>query len=126
MIGQVQFATVWVRDQEKALDFYVNKLGFEKLQDAPFEGGMRWIEVRPQDAQTGHVLAMGYGAGGQEEARIGNFTGIVFRSENVQATYEELSGRGVHFTETPSMQFWGEVWAQFVDQDGNAFGLGGK
>jgi lactoylglutathione lyase len=47
---------------------------------------------------------------------------MVFECDDIQATYEELRGRGVEFTEEPSEQPWG-MWAQFKDVDGNEFGL---
>lgn len=125
MISQITFGCAWVNDTDQAIDFYVNKLGFEKTQDQPMDDqGHRWVEVRPPGAQTGLVLAAGFGDD-NPQARVGAWTGMVFRSEHVQATYDQLKARGVEFSEPPTMQPWGEYWTTFVDQDGNGYGLGG-
>ncbi|HKP54797.1 MAG TPA: VOC family protein [Chloroflexia bacterium] len=122
-IKHVSTVTIHVSDQDRALDFYVNKLGFEVREDAPFgeNTDLRWIEVAPPGAHTGMVLAKGYG--GWTPESVGGFAGIVFESNNIQATYEELSARGVTFTEPPTMQPWGMMQALFQDQDGNRFVL---
>jgi predicted enzyme related to lactoylglutathione lyase len=109
---------IYVSDQDRALDFYANKLGFEKLVDEPMGGGSRWIEVAPRGAETHLVL---FTPPGQED-RIGTFSNVVFSCEDIESTHEELRNRGVEFTEEPSEQPWG-LWAQFKDQDGNEFGL---
>ncbi len=81
-------------------------------------GGPRWIEVAPAGAETRLVLFTPPGF----EDRIGNFSNVVLACDDIRATYNELSGRGVEFTEEPSQQPWG-MWAQFKDVDGNEFGL---
>jgi lactoylglutathione lyase len=120
MIKHVSLATVYVSDQDKALDFYVNKLGFEVRADDTM-GAMRWIQVAPKGAVTTIVLAHGYG--GWSEDKVGQFTGIGLEADDLEATYRELSSRGVEFTEKPSRQPWG-TQSQFVDQDGNGYVLG--
>jgi len=121
MISHISSVTIFVRDQDKALDFYVNKLGFEKTADNPMGEGMRWLTVAPPGAATAIVLAHGYG--GYDEARIGQFAGIVFTTDDIQATYEMLNSRGVHFSEPPAAQPWGMMQAIFDDQDGTHFVL---
>ena len=117
------FATtgISVSDQDKALDFYTNKLGFEVRDDQPMGEGLRWLVVVPRGAETGIVLTKGYGS--YDEGRVGAFVGIVFTTDDIQATYEELRGRGVYFTEEPTRQPWGMMQALFEDQDGNGFVL---
>lgn len=114
-------ATVQVSDQDKALDFYVHKLGFELVTDQPLGESMRWVQVRLPGAQTSVVLAKGYGT--SFEDAVGKFTGMVFYTDDIQATFKELSARGVTFTEAPQMQPWGQLQAQFEDQDGNGYVL---
>ncbi|HSE96928.1 MAG TPA: VOC family protein [Blastocatellia bacterium] len=116
MIKQIKFANIQVRDQSRALAFYTEKLGFELITDQPFGDGRRWIEVRPPGAETKVVLFTPDG----EEDRIGTFSNIVFSTEDVRKTYEELKERGVEFTTPPTDQPWG-VYAQFVDSEGNKF-----
>ena len=118
MITKAKTVGVYVSDQDRALDFYVNALGFEKRADIPFGGGYRWVEVAPAGAETVLVL---YTPPGLED-RIGTFAGVVFECDGIRSTYEELRNRGVEFTEEPSEQPWG-IWAQFKDVNGNEFGL---
>ena len=118
-----------VSDQDGAVDFYTNKLGFEKRADQPMgPGAPRWIEVAPPGAQTALVVfkpteAMP-GASTYEDAvaRIGKFSSFIFNVDDMPATYQELSGRGVEFLDAPSQQPWG-WWATVKDPDGNVIGL---
>jgi len=119
MITHLKLVGIYVHDQEKALDFYANKLGFEVLANEPYGDGARWIEVAPRGAQT--RLALSRPPAGME-GRIGTFSQIIFTCENVRATYEEMRSRGVTFTQEPDEQPWG-THAQFVDPDGNSFVL---
>jgi len=116
MLKQILTVGISVTDPDQAIDFYINKLGFEKRNDVSMGKGMRWIEVAPPGAQTALVLY------GPDQDRIGKFTGHVFATDDIEATYETLKSRGVRFTKPPSVEPWGK-WAQFVDQDGNEFGL---
>ena len=118
MITKASTVGIYVSDQDRALDFYVNKLGFEKLIDEPMGSGARWIEVAPAGAQTHLVL---FTPPGQED-RIGTFSNVVFGCDDMRRTHAELAGRGVRFSQEPSIEPWG-TWAQFKDPDGNEFGL---
>lgn len=120
MITNIQVVTVYVRDQDRALDFFVNLLGFEKRADNSFGQGMRWLEVAPAGGQTSIVLAKNDGGDGGQ-SRAGTFTGIVFDVQDIQGTYEVLRDRGVRFTEAPAMQPWGMWQAQFTDPDQNGY-----
>ena len=122
-ILSVRSATIHVSDQDKALDFYVNILGFEKRQDERFEPDFRWLTVAPPGERTELVLAHGYGA--WEPERVGKFTGIVLGADDIQATYETLKAKGVQFIEAPSVQAWGMIQAIFADADGNQYVLVG-
>lgn len=119
MINRVGTVAVAVRDQDKALDFYVNALGFEKRADEPMGEGARWVAVSPNRAQTTVALEAG------PEERIGTWAYMVLECDDIYVTHEELSGRGVEFSEEPSEQPWG-MWARFKDIDGNEFGLYGS
>src|SRR3954453_17225150 len=98
MIKHVSLTTVYVSDQDKALDFYVNKLGFEVRSDETM-GDMRWVQVAPKGAETTLVLWQ-QGYGDMKDDKIGEFTGVGFEADDLEATYQELSSRGVEFTET--------------------------
>jgi len=117
-ISHVSVVTVHVKDQDAALRFYTESLGFEKRDDAPMGEGMRWVSVVPAGSATLISLASGYDVG----APLGGATGIVLETDDIDAAHRELSGRGVRFTKEPAREFFGG-WAEFVDQDGNSFGL---
>lgn len=118
MITQVHVVGIFVRDQARALDFYTNVLGLEMCTNEPMGPDVRWIEVAPQGAQTRLSLFPGM------EDRIGHSGSIVFKCDDIHATYEELRRRGVTFTQEPTDQPGG-IMGIFVDPDGNAFVLRG-
>ena len=119
MITHIKFVSVPVRDQNRALDFYTEKLGFTIITDQPFDEKQRWIELRIPKAETRVVL---FTPEGQED-RIGSFSPLVFACANVEETYAELKARGVAFDGPPEKQPWG-TFAKFRDSEGNQFVLG--
>jgi lactoylglutathione lyase len=121
MAIRVKSVSIYVSDQDKAINFYTNKLGFEKRADTAFGEGNRWVEVVPPGSDLAFILVRGF-ADWQED-RIGKFSGIVLEADDIKATYEEWKSRGVQFTESPTAQFYGLMQAQFVDQDGNQYVL---
>ena len=118
MITQLKFASIPVGDQERALAFYTEKLGFEVATDQPMGPGKRWIELRIANSPTRVVLFTPPG----HEDRVGTFFNGSFQCDNVEATYRQLSQRGVEFVEAPTQQPWG-TFAKFKDPDGNTFVL---
>ena len=116
-LSSVQIVTVWVRDRNAALDFYTTKLGLEVGMDETFGEGQRFLTVATPGGGTQIALNEG------DDSRIDAMTGIVFGSTDPAATYEELSARGVEFTEPPSEQEWGALMGLFNDPDGNEFVL---
>lgn len=117
-ISHVSVVSIQVTDQDEALRFYTERLGFETWTDAPMGEGMRWLTVAPAGSSTVLSLVSTHMAG----APIGTNTGIVLETSDLDAAYRELSGRGVQFSRLPSRESFGG-WAEFVDQDGNSFGL---
>jgi len=80
-----------VSDQDREIEFYVEKLGFEKRTDVPFGNGQRWVEVAPGDAVTTIALAPpppGRSTGNRE-------TGIGLQTEDIDAFHAELKAAGV-------------------------------
>lgn len=126
MITRIASLPVYVRDQDRALEFYTQALGFEKRADVPMGPGARWVSVAPEGSQTEIALTtpamMNPQHGLNFEALTGRFTGIVFHTPDIAAVHRDLSARGVRFTEPPSAQPWG-TYANFVDPDGNSFVL---
>ena len=127
MIGYVHSATVLVRDQDQAVDFYVNTLGFEKRRDDSFGEGSRWIEVAPPGSQSAIALLrpedVGHEGGGQAAQTVGGSTGISLIAGDIEATYREFSGKGVQFTGPPQPMPWGALATWFTDRDGNSYFL---
>jgi predicted enzyme related to lactoylglutathione lyase len=114
MIRKIKFATIPVRDQDRALDFYVTKLGFTLVTDQPMGPGLRWIEVRPPKGDTGVALFMSP----EFEDRVGTFTGMSMECDDVEKTYEELCAKGVEFAKPPKSESWGKM-AIVKDSEGN-------
>lgn len=117
-------SNVFVRDHDRSIDFYVNRLGCCVVADQRFEFG-RWVAIAPPDGSA--ILALVAPPRGSENYRlIGKPTQIAFIAEDVNATYDLWSSRGVHFEQPPQPQLWGGVFARFVDVDGNSFELLGS
>lgn len=120
MITHVKFVGIPVADQERALKFYTEKLGFEVLTDSPL-GAQRWIELQCGRSQTGVVLFTPDG----HQDRVGTFFNGSFATDDVVATFTELRQRGVEFTKEPEKAPWG-TFATFKDSEGNLFVLSSK
>ena len=128
MLTNIGTITVQVTDQDKALEFYTQKLGFEKRSDQPMGPNRRWIEVAPPGAQTRILLYKATpeapGASSYEEAQssIGKPTAMVLEVDDIEATFAQLKAKGVPIREEPQKQPWG-WWGAFADQDGNTYGV---
>jgi predicted enzyme related to lactoylglutathione lyase len=120
-LNYVSVVSVYVTDQDRAVDFFVNKLGFEKTTDAPFGEGLRWIEVKAPQGQTSINLYKASEMG----VTPGQFTSLSFYSDDVRGTVEDMRSKGVEITEDANEQPWG-VQAQFKDPDGNGYVIVGK
>lgn len=120
----LHFSIIYVRDQERALRFYVDKLGFRVVVDHRFENGQRWIEVAPADGNA--HLGLSLLQPGDDAARlIPPEARIWFITEDVTRKYEEWKARGVQFEFPPQVPAWGGIHTRFQDLDGNHFGLAG-
>ena len=114
-ITQVRTAGVPVADQDRALDFYVGVLGFEKRMDAPFGPGQRWVEVAPAGAVTTIALLPT-----PQGAHTGVDTGIRLSTGDAEADHAQLRARGVD-TDAEVIRMGGGVppMFSFRDPDGN-------
>ena len=113
-ITGVRTVGVPVTDQDRALAFYVETLGFEKRLDAPVEQlGGRWIEVAPHGAEITLALVPAH-----EGVPAGVETGIRFTTPDAAAVHADLVGRGV---EAGELLRWPGVPPMFEvrDPDGN-------
>lgn len=118
MIKQIKFVSIPVADQDRALSFYTEKLGFTIITDQPFNDKQRWIELRVPKAETRVVLF----TTDEDKSRIGTFMNVSYTCDDLQKTYEELKGRGVEFEQPPKKEPWGS-YATFKDSEGNSFAL---
>jgi len=122
---RLNFATVWVRDQERSRRFFVDQLGFQVAVDAEVPGSGRWIIATPPTGLPGIALvAPPDGSAGV--SRIGQNTGVGFLTEDVRALFQEWSNHGVRFVLPPTEPLWGRGQARyaiFEDVDGNRFSL---
>ena len=127
-------AQVWVHDQDEALAFYTDKLGMEVRSDAtlPEMGDFRWLTVAPPGQEDVAIVLMaipGPPVMDEETAEqvrslaAKGFAGTVFlTTDDCRASYEDLKGRGVEFTEAPEERPYG-IDAGFRDPTGNAIRL---
>jgi len=120
----LHFVTVFVRDQERSLRFYLHQLGFRLVVDQRLESGGRWIEVSPPDGNATIALILGPQEGDPERF-IGLDTRIYFITEDIDAKFRELSAHGVRFHFPPRQAKWGGIHTRFEDLDGNSYGLAG-
>jgi catechol 2,3-dioxygenase-like lactoylglutathione lyase family enzyme len=120
LIAKIHSTMIAVSDQDKALDFYVNTLGFEKAMDSPMGPDMRWLTVVPPGATTQLVLADPRMA---DPIVPGRSTGITLTTPDIDTAYATYTGRGVNFKGPVEEMPWGQKAAWFSDLDGNEFFL---
>jgi catechol 2,3-dioxygenase-like lactoylglutathione lyase family enzyme len=132
MITKLSHATIYVLDQEAALRFYTEKLGFEVRTDMTM-GDFRWLTVAPKGrAEPELILYATTSHGGMmDEETVGHLRAVlekglmgpgVFETDDCRATYEELKSKGVEFVSPPEERPYG-VEAIFKDNSGNWFSL---
>jgi catechol 2,3-dioxygenase-like lactoylglutathione lyase family enzyme len=125
---RLEHVAVIVEDYDSAIDFFVGRLGFELVEDAPAltnDGrAKRWVVVRPPGAATGLLLARADGddqrnaVGDQFAGRVGLF----LRVDDFDAAYERMTSAGVEFLTPPRTEPFGRV-AVFADIAGNRWDL---
>jgi serine phosphatase RsbU (regulator of sigma subunit) len=146
---RLQSITIYVRNLDRSLDFYVNQLGFSLVFDARSQefAGRRFITVAPPDG-TANLTLVAPERDSEQYKLIGRSTQVTFVTEDVLAKFREWSARGVRFLLTPRLKrlkypvhaqsagsteqssgatehapIWGGVFARFKDLDGNSFSL---
>ena len=125
MIRGVNQVVLHVGDQELAKLFWVDKLGFTLAEDTPY-GEERWLSVVSPDGATKLVLSKREPGWTHPDVRDGiPHSNVFFYADDVEATYRELTEKGVTFPEPPSKQFFG-WWSMFEDPDGTRYALGQK
>jgi uncharacterized glyoxalase superfamily protein PhnB len=127
-------AQLWVHDQDEALAFYTEKVGMEVRADVtlPEMGDFRWLTVGPPGQDDFSIVLMAIpgepvmdGATAEQVRALvaKGFAGTVFlRTDDCQASYEELKARGVEFTEAPEERPYG-IDCGLRDPSGNSLRL---
>jgi predicted enzyme related to lactoylglutathione lyase len=130
MLKKLSHVNVFVLDQDRAKQFYIDTLGFELRTDVSMDG-FRWLTVGPKDQPDLNIL-LAHPAPpmfDEEDAVMlrgliakGSMAGGVIETDDCQKTYEELSARGVTFLQPPAERPYG-IEALFRDDSGNWFSL---
>ena len=130
MISGLSHTTIWVLDQDEALDFYTKKLGFEVNTDATMDD-FRWLTVSPPGQPEHELILLVPGPPMMDEEAAEQVKALVakgvlgpgaFETDACRGTYEELFERGVNFLSEPTERFYG-IEATFRDNSGNWFSM---
>jgi catechol 2,3-dioxygenase-like lactoylglutathione lyase family enzyme len=133
MITKLSHTSLFVSDQNKAYDFYVNKLGFKVHTDATMNNGFRWLTVTAPEAPDHEIVlfpALSEANGLDKDVRDalkllldkGAMGAGVLETNDCRATYAELKAKGVHFKSEPKEQFYG-IECIVTDGCGNWFSM---
>ena len=129
MINGIRIVSVWVLDQDSAMKFYTEKLGFELTNDITLDNGMRWMTVRPPGSDDQEFVLMDpshsmLDAETAEQVRAlvakGAFSPGVLSTSDCRGDYEKLVARGVEFLQSPAERPYG-IEAVLRDDSGNWF-----
>jgi catechol 2,3-dioxygenase-like lactoylglutathione lyase family enzyme len=127
-------AQLWVHDQDEALAFYTDKVGLEVMSDVtlPEMGNFRWLTVGPPNQSDIAIVLMAIPGPPVMDAETADqirslmakgFAGTIFlETDDIRASYEELRGRGVEFSETPEERPY-RIDSAFRDPSGNSIRL---
>ncbi len=144
---RLQSVTIYVRDLDRSLSFYLDQLGFQLIFDARVQPDRRWVTVAPPDG-TANLTLVAPEPGSEQYKLIGQPTHVTFVTEDVIVKYREWRKRGVRFQFAPRLKrlkyevhvratqsadqpapgaehapIWGGVFTRFRDLDGNSFSL---
>jgi catechol 2,3-dioxygenase-like lactoylglutathione lyase family enzyme len=120
MITKVTHASIWVKDQDEALKFYRDTLGFKVVSDdATSMPEYRWLTVAPSQ-QEGFELVLNLATTPEQLAGVGRQGIFVIASNDVHADYAALKAKGVKFQSEINVNPWGSDFV-FEDQYGNDF-----
>ena len=123
MIKRISIITVVVKDQDEALKWYTEKLGFEKRMDQQMGKNFRWLSVGlPEQKNLEITLANWKWYGNRNQDQIGTNTVVVLETSNCKEDYETLKAKGVKFTSPPEEAPYG-ISAVFVDLYGNPYNI---
>jgi catechol 2,3-dioxygenase-like lactoylglutathione lyase family enzyme len=130
MSTRLTHTTVWVLDQEEALDFYTSKLGYEVRVDEDMDG-FRWLTVGSPDQPDHQLILLEPGPPMMDEETAAQVKALVAKgvlgpgvlgTDDCRGDYEKLSSRGVNFLSEPAERFYG-IEATLRDNSGNWFSM---
>ncbi len=113
---KLELVPVPITDTDRAIDFYVNKVGFVLDHDYRVNEGLRFVQLTPPGSACSIVLG-----DGTSEMTPGSQKGLQMVSASAQAAHDELGGRGVEVSDLQVMD-WG-TFVFFSDPDGNSWAL---
>jgi len=116
-VSDVKVVSIPVSDQERAKQFYVEKLGFEVTRDDDSVPGIRWVQVTPRGGSASLTLVTWF-----DTMAPGSLQGLVLGSDNLETDCERLEAAGVEFDRPLQEQPWGTE-AVIRDPDGNSLVL---
>ncbi len=120
MITKVTHASIWVTDQDEALKFYRDKLGFKVVSDdAASMPGNRWLTVAPTN-QSNFELVLNLATTPEQKAGVGRQGIFVLNSSDLQADHAALKAKGVKLQGNINVNPWGSDFI-FEDLYGNDF-----
>lgn len=122
MIQRLSHSTVYVTDQNEALSFYRDKLGFE-VRDDQTVGEFRWLTVSPKGQPDFEIVLFPASPEIRELVAKGTFGAGVLETDDIHGDYERLKKQGVEFTSPPEERHYGGVDTGFKDNSGNFFSL---
>ncbi len=131
MTVTISHINLFVRDQKKAYDVYVNKLGFRVNTDITMDNGMRWLTVTPPGYPDIEVLLAEPCSPMMKPEVVGHVRAVldadqmpggVWKTDNCEKAYEEMTKKGIQFLKRPTKEFYG-IEALFLDGCGNWFSL---
>ena len=116
-ITGIASTSIFVKDQQESLTFWVEKIGFEVICDIEFESNFIWVEIAPRSSNSSINL---YPKSLISKKDLKPMPVIFFRTEDIYSTFNNLKEKGVTFSRNPLKSILG-VHAMFKDVDGNEF-----
>jgi len=109
--------SIFVKDQQESLTFWVEKIGFKVICDIELESNFRWIEIAPRSSNSSINL---YPKSLISKKDLKPMPVIFFRTDDIYSTFNNLKAKGVTFSRNPLKSILG-IHAMFKDVDGNEF-----
>ena len=125
MTQRISQLSLLVGDYDEAINFYIEKLGFEIIEDTVLDTTKRWVLIAPKNS-NGPFLLLAKAANDEQKSRIGNQTGgrvfLFLHTDDLQRDYKNMVANDIIFIREPVIEKWGTV-AVFKDLYGNLWDL---